>query len=200
MAAAAAVVFTILVRFYANSPADLALYADAQPIAADLLTRAGVEPTFVLCTMEQPCGRPVEGDVLVRVLQDPPDGSTHCGNAAGTGLAPSGLVTLYARCIANGSDHLHVRRPVVAGYSLVHELGHLLLRRRGHAMSGLMAASPNWQYAAAGGLQFAPAEAAAIRAVLEASAPEREQRLAEAAAGPGNRDRGVHATVPAVAR
>lgn len=182
MAASAAALLTMVVRLYANSPADLALIADARAVATDLLGRAGVDTTWIVCARGVPCDRPVEGDVIVRLLPDPPDGSRHCGSAAGTGLVPSGVVTLYTRCIESGSERLRVPRPIVVGYSLVHELGHLVLRRRGHAMSGMMAAEPNWRYAAAGGLQFTPNEVAAIHAALAASAPERERRLATAAA------------------
>lgn len=182
MSSIPAVLFTIVVRLYAHSDADLALIADAQPVATDLFARAGVMTTWVVCAAGAPCAPPVEGDVLVRLLENTPDGSRHCGSAAGTGLVPSGLVTLYARCIASGAERLHLPRTVVAGYSLAHEIGHLLLRGRGHAMSGLMAAEPDWRHASTGGLQFTPPEVQTIHLRLAHSAAERDRRLAIAAA------------------
>ncbi len=176
-----AVLFTIVLRFYANSPADLAIISTAQPVATDLLARAGITPTWIICKADEPCDAPVDGDVLVRLALNPPNGSRRCGNAAGTGLAPSGMVTLYTRCIESGAESLRVALPIVAGYSLVHEIGHLMLRRRGHAMSGLMAAEPDWRYAASRGLGFAPGEVARIHEMLSRSAAEREKRTLAAA-------------------
>jgi len=64
-----------------------------------------------------------------------------------------------------------VKREVLLGYSIAHEMGHLLLPPNSHSISGVMRASLNLDLAAARRLRFTREQGALIvRALEKASA------------------------------
>ena len=75
---------------------------------------------------------------------------------------------MYADCVRRGSEQLQVPESIVLAYTIVHEIGHLLLPE-GHSFTGVMRARPDrldWQRAARGALRFTDQEARRIRATL----------------------------------
>jgi hypothetical protein len=66
------------------------------------------------------------------------------------------FITVYADCVRDGADRLHVDEATILSVTFAHEIGHLLLPR-GHAFSGIMCGWPSaldWQRAERGGLLF----------------------------------------------
>jgi hypothetical protein len=77
-----------------------------------------------------------------------------------------GVVYLFFDQVIELAAAQRVAPPLVLGTAAAHEIGHVLLRGRGHATEGLMRApwkADDWQRAAAGLLLFSPRERDAIR-------------------------------------
>jgi hypothetical protein len=89
----------------------------------------------------------------------------------GVALAPGrdcrGTVYLFNDQVEEFSSSRRIRSALVMGTVIAHEIGHVLLQRKGHSPEGLMRAVLNggdWERAAMGILLFAPDDAAIIRA------------------------------------
>ena len=96
----------------------------------------------------------------------------------GVALAPGrecrGTVYLFNDQVAEFSSSRGIRSALAMGTVIAHEIGHVLLQRKGHAPEGLMRAVLNggdWERAAMGLLLFAPDDAAIIRANTASCAP-----------------------------
>jgi hypothetical protein len=89
----------------------------------------------------------------------------------GVALAPGrdcrGTVYLFNDQVEEFSSSRRIRSALAMGTVIAHEIGHVLLQRKGHSPEGLMRAVLNagdWERAAIGLLLFAPDDAAIIRA------------------------------------
>ena len=96
----------------------------------------------------------------------------------GVALAPGrdcrGTVYLFNDQVAEFSNSRGIRSALAMGTVIAHEIGHVLLQRKGHSPEGLMRAVLNrgdWERAAMGILWFAPDDAAIIRANTSSCRP-----------------------------
>jgi len=113
-------------------------------------------------------------EFVVRLQAARSDRASHaCGVSLRPGNGALGhFITIFSDCIEEGADRLLVDDAVVFAYTLVHEIGHLLLPA-GHAPAGIMRARPDaldWQRAAEGSLGFTPREVRLLRAAVRARA------------------------------
>jgi len=76
---------------------------------------------------------------------------------------------LYDRVAAFAHTY-HIKRQVLLGYTMAHELGHLLLPPNSHSNSGVMRASLDLERAAARRLRFTPGQGVLIVRRLESPA------------------------------
>jgi len=89
------------------------------------------------------------------------------GAAIGPGRDCKGTVYLFNDQVAEFSSSRRIQSALAMGTVIAHEIGHVLLQRKGHSPEGLMRAVLNggdWERAAMGILLFAPDDAAIIRA------------------------------------
>ena len=82
----------------------------------------------------------------------------------------SAATVLYDRVLCLGVK-FHIRRDVLLGYTMAHELGHLLLPAHSHSDSGVMRASLDLQRAAEKKLCFTSEQAQIILARLNGASP-----------------------------
>lgn len=139
-----------------------------QAIMESLFAEMGVRLRWIDCRhgaieIDPACDRrPRANEIVLRVQRTKPDRASHaCGASLRPDAEPGHFITLFLDCIRAGSDALKVAEPVLAAYTLAHEVGHLLLPSVGHAPSGLMRARPDrfdWERAKRGALRFRPAE------------------------------------------
>jgi hypothetical protein len=83
--------------------------------------------------------------------------------------ACAALAYVFHDEVLGASNVQNVKFSLVLGTVMAHEIGHGVLKDRGHAPEGLMRAPWNvndWQHAGLGLLLFTPAEAAAIHATM----------------------------------
>jgi hypothetical protein len=91
------------------------------------------------------------------------------GSAVVTTHACGGVAYLFLEQISELAAAQQVAPALVLGTAAAHEIGHVLLRGRGHAAEGLMRTpwkADDWQRAAAGLLLFSPSERDALRRTL----------------------------------
>lgn len=145
---------------------DIPWLAAAQTTAGGLFDDAGITIAWIFCspTADYPgCHRaPTANELVVRIRRQR---STQPSHTCGIALSPQDVVgsfiTLFHDCVARGSKDLRVKQSIVAGYSLAHEIAHLLLPVGAHAASGIMQRRMrpiDWQRAVSGGLRFLPEE------------------------------------------
>lgn len=91
--------------------------------------------------------------------------SSQASHTCGIALTPhegvGSHITLFYDCLVQGAKEFRTKESVVAGYSLAHEIAHLLLPVGAHASSGIMQRRMrpiDWQRASRGGLRFLPEE------------------------------------------
>jgi hypothetical protein len=96
----------------------------------------------------------------------------------GVALAPGGdcrgTVYLFNDQVVEFSNSRRIRSALAMGTVIAHEIGHVLLQRKGHSPEGLMRGVLNrgdWERAAMGILWFAPDDAAIIRANTSSCRP-----------------------------
>jgi len=96
----------------------------------------------------------------------------------GVAVAPGhdcrGTVYLFNDQVAKFASWRRLRSALAMGTVIAHEIGHVLLQRKGHSPEGLMRAVLNdgdWERAALGILLFAPDDAAIVRANTSSCRP-----------------------------
>jgi hypothetical protein len=113
---------------------------------------------------------PRGNEFVLRLQRRRVDPASHaCGVSLLPNRAEGYYITLYLDCIRAGSDDFNVGEPVLAAYTMAHEVGHLLLASAGHAFSGIMRARPDrfdWERARRGALRFQPSERRQIHEAL----------------------------------
>ena len=164
---------SIRVLIYGKVTVRAATFERAIDLADRAFSRAGIAPEWVDCgrsALPSCAATPAPGQFLLRIIPNRLDRSSHgCGVSLRPPGRPAGhLITIYADCIRKGSDELRIAEPVVLAYTIVHEIGHLLLPE-GHSFTGIMRARPDhfdWQRAARSALTFTDDEVRQIRARL----------------------------------
>lgn len=145
---------------------DIPWLAAARGIAARLFEDAGMRLAWIHCgesAADAACYRaPGQNELVVRIRRHRTDrASRTCGVAFRPGHVVGSYITLFLDCLIEGSNTFRIAEPIVAGYCLAHEIGHLLLPTVAHAPSGIMQARLSrfdWERAAGGGLRFRPPE------------------------------------------
>jgi hypothetical protein len=114
------------------------------------------------------CGGGASALEVHLVAHDPADGTV---SNVTMGFAESG--TSAATILYDRVDHFarryHIKREVLLGYGIAHELGHLLLPPNSHSPAGVMRSNLDLQLASAKRLRFTSEQAASILERLEAS-------------------------------
>lgn len=132
-----------------------AVLAEAMRVAGDAYGDIGVTIDW--------SGDRCDGDLLtVRLTSSPDAGIDTPGDTLGFAEPGTSLAVVMYDRIEKFARKYHVGRQLVLGYSMAHELGHLLLPRNSHSITGLMRASLNMDLAAARQLRFTPAQGMVI--------------------------------------
>ncbi len=169
---------SIRVRVYGRQTVAPATFASATAVADRVWASLEIVPDWIDCddgSSARICGTlPERGEFLVRIMKQQLDKASHgCGVSLRPQSGQGHLITVYADCVRKGSDDLQVPEGIVLAYTIVHEIGHLLLPE-GHSFSGIMRARPDrmdWQRAVRGTLRFTDREMLQIRATLSQSVP-----------------------------
>ena len=173
----------ITIWVYNMAQLDEATLTKAKASATDALSRAGLAVTWIDCSTNvdeerfQPCRNlPESGGFVLRVRPGTPTESFLSADAFGYALlSDKGGFGRYANVYAGGAERRAraeiEMRPVILGYLMAHEIGHLLLKSSAHASSGLMTA--HWglrelRGANQGALRFSNKEVERIRKNLNA--------------------------------
>lgn len=138
------------IRVYDSVGVPKAATRMALDVAAHALEPASVDVTWVTCsrTSGGRCGTPLaHGEIMVRLVRSaaPATGATDesLGTAlvdpvTGTGVLATVYVDRVERLAASGGTELGT----LLGRAIAHEIGHLLMGRTAHGISGLM--RPRW--------------------------------------------------------
>jgi hypothetical protein len=167
----------LIVRIFDNAGLPAATANAAQRVAADIFRSAGIEVAWVFCIppghLELPkppaCTQtPAPPTLMIRILRQPRTpgtadalGDAHVDRAAGEGT----LATIYLERITSVAHQAQIDVSTLAGWTMAHELGHLLLGTTAHSATGLMRAQ--WSTAilrhpAGNQWRFSPGEAALL--------------------------------------
>jgi hypothetical protein len=165
---------TVRVLDYADVP--LTTLRGAQREAGRILSRAGVKAVWPECFLvDTPATchqRPGTNELTVRILRrpkgkkvafDPLSGGVAIRIGENTG---SGFITLYYNRTEEIAEEFRMKRGLVLGHALAHEIGHLLLPSGAHSSWGIMQwklSEKEWQRAAKGSLIFTRKQAGQIR-------------------------------------
>jgi hypothetical protein len=167
----------IRIRLYGVSAASEAMVDAARGRAEAVLRKIGILPLWLDCSGRVPrpeCDQPPDQDEFVlRVVRTLGRRSTACGaSVRGLGTQRGQLITIFADCVRRGAHRVRTPEAVILAYTLVHEIGHLLLPH-GHSHDGIMRAGADrfdWLRASQGTLGFLPQQASQMRAALRAEA------------------------------
>jgi hypothetical protein len=177
----------VAIRIYNSFGVPAEDLVAARTEADSILRRAGLEPVWIHCPVIEArrisgarCDAELEpGELVVRIL-----GSSHLDTASsdrplGEALVHSqfhtgSFATVFADRVANTADRAGADSRGVLGRVIAHEIGHLLLGTRHHAVHGLMRG--NWtdkELRRPIGLEwhFSPSEARRMRARCASSRP-----------------------------
>lgn len=136
---------------------DQTILTDAKAVTADAYRRIGV----IIDWSDAGCIAGAPG-VYVDLTSDGAEGIDFSNVTLG--FAQSGTAdatVLYAR-VEIVARHYHIKRQILLGYTIAHELGHLLLPPHSHSDTGVMRACLNLELAAAKQLQFTPEQGVLI--------------------------------------
>ena len=137
--------------------------AKAEAIAADAYRDIGV-----LIEWREACG---DARLAVHlVTSDAADPEVVTKLALGYAQSGTQAATVLYDRVATFAHTYHVKRQVLLGYTMAHELGHLLLPPNSHSNSGVMRASLDLERAAARRLRFTPGEGVLMVRRLESAA------------------------------
>lgn len=169
----------IVVRVFLQTDVEPPVLARATILATAVLRHAGAEPEWLISSPRlgsDSDSRAIKAnDLIVRIVAiGAQTRSTTCGMAIGH------LVTIFANCVNVTSapfklDPASVDPATVYAFTIVHEIGHVLLPR-GHSIVGIMRAQPDWNRAAQNTLDFTSDEIVKIRRALAARLELNSQR------------------------
>ena len=181
---------TLRVYNYAQVPPKM--LAQAEEVVTGIFRYARVEAGWLDCPVddEQPqsaCDQqPGPTDLLVRIVPGyAPARAGRLPSVCGIALRPTEggggtHATLYYDCLMKAASSTPFSRGWMLGYTVAHEIGHLLLPQAGHSRRGIMRAKfsrKDWRYA--GTLVFTPEQSKQLRA--DVSARMRQQEAAQIA-------------------
>lgn len=159
----------LVIRVSLQTEVEEPVLARATTRATSVLRHAGAEPEWLISSTHlgrNPAAPPIDPrDVIVRIVANGAN-----TRASTCGMALGRLVTIFANCVNLTSaffeiDPAWVDPATVYAYTIVHEIGHVLLPR-GHAVIGIMRVQPDWKRAAQNALDFTPDEIVRIRHAL----------------------------------
>jgi hypothetical protein len=161
---------------YGLSPAER---HEALAVAAAAFAQAGVEATWVDCSLgaaAPACAQPMTaGELMLRIQRHPPDGLHVLGEAiVHRDPARNIVATVYAASAAERARRLGLPLARVVGRVSAHELGHLLLGSTRHSAEGLMRSTWILDRPQRANWDFAPDDAAAIARRLRQREPAAE--------------------------
>jgi hypothetical protein len=179
----------LLVRIYDNAGLSAADASAAERIAAEIFQSAGLGTAWVFCVppgqtilMDPPAcaDTPSPSTLLIRVVRRPPAqeaAGALAGASVDTAAVRGTLATLYLEPLTAFARRAKVDRGTLVGWTMAHELGHLLLGTAAHSREGLMRAQ--WSTAmlrhpARAAWQFSPEEAALLVERLADRDPRRQ--------------------------
>jgi hypothetical protein len=158
----------------------------AERLASQIFERAGVETQWTTQSVsdraallnafsaatDKGCAQPLDSAILrLEILPHAPPGFSPQALGYALPCAKSGVqATVYADRVETVSRASLAMFYRVLGHALAHEIGHVLLRSRGHDETGLMKgvwAKSDWQRAAVSTLPFTKAQARVMRQMLE---------------------------------
>jgi hypothetical protein len=165
---------TVRVLDYADVP--LTTLRGAQREAGRILGRASVKARWPECFLvDTPAAchqRPGTNEITVRILRRPKGKKIAFDHLSG-GVAirigedtGSGFITLYYNRTEEIAEEFRMKRALVLGHAMAHEIGHLLLPAGAHSSWGIMQwklSEKEWQRAAKGSLIFTREQAEQIR-------------------------------------
>ncbi|MGD0126093.1 MAG: hypothetical protein ABSF46_12080 [Terriglobia bacterium] len=180
---------SINVRVHNYAPLSNETLTQAEIEAAEILGKAGIEITWTNCdTTRKDLGGAAEciqlpgpTTLFVRIL--PCFGVIPGTDKQTMGFALGNLASVSIRRVSEEAAEFEVKPYEVLGPAIAHELGHLLLRRRGHSPSGIMRARwrrEDYERAPLGAFKFTAEQARSIRA--EVAMRVREQAAGEVVA------------------
>ena len=163
----------MILRLHSEADLHVPWLPAAQAITESIFEDTGIGMRWIDChgeAVDPQCNRaPRANEFVLRLQRRRVDPASHaCGVSLRSSRAEGHYITLYIDCIRAGSDAFNVGEPVLAAYTMAHEVGHLLLPV-GHASSGIMRARPNrfdWERAKRGALRFQPSERRQIHDAL----------------------------------
>ncbi len=134
-----------IVRVYDAASLNERVLTEAKQVAAGLLSDAGASVAWVNCTATSGrcSGGLRENELVLRLV---PEAANK--GALGYALVPPGnrlgrYATIYAEGVADLARGFKTRDADLLGYTIAHELGHLLLGRNSHSKRGIMRADWN---------------------------------------------------------
>jgi hypothetical protein len=170
----------VIVRSYNTSGLPLSMLDNAESTAGHLLREAGIDSSWRNCrTTDGPSSQARDlcnevlnaSEVIVRIVDAPPAitdvevlGYSHVDAYRRQGT----LATVFADRVRALAAALRVDDPTLLGRAITHEVGHLLLGTLEHSETGLMRGAWNTAGRRRSDWLFSAAEAARMRAGLEA--------------------------------
>jgi hypothetical protein len=170
----------VVVRSYNTSGLPLSMLDDAESTAGQLLREAGIDSSWRNCrTTDGPSSQAHDlctevlnaSEVIVRIVDVPPAitdvevlGYSHVDAYRRQGT----LATVFADRVRALAAALQVDDATLLGRAITHEVGHLLLGTLEHSETGLMRGAWNTAGRRRSDWVFSAAEAARMRAGLEA--------------------------------
>ncbi len=105
--------------------------------------------------------------VYVNLTSDSTDGIDFSNVTIGFAESGTSDATVLYDRVEIVARHYHVKRQILLGYTIAHELGHLLLPPHSHSVTGVMRACLNLELAAAKQLQFTREQGVLIVRTIE---------------------------------
>jgi hypothetical protein len=129
----------------------------AQQVAEEVYREIGIDIDW----MDAEC-HPGERMLLLRIASHGAADPTLSDRTLGFAEAGATSATVLYDRVNAYARHYRVKRAVLLGYVMAHELGHLLLPPNSHSIAGIMRATIDLERASARDLRFTPAQAAAV--------------------------------------
>ena len=170
---------TIMIYDYDGVPAETLLKAEQE--AGRVFGHSGVDITWRLCRVPRSsvpieCPKPGPMTLAVRLV---PRFQPAPGMAAGAmGYSTGYFATISVQFAQKLESKGMARLPELLGHVMAHEIGHQLLPREEHSVSGIMRAqwgSNEWKLMRQGHLNFAPQQSRFMRAELRRRSPSTVQ-------------------------
>jgi len=162
---ALAVVTHLAVAICGSEQVPPALLQNAETIAADVYRDIGVAIDWT-----EECGD-TEGALEVDLVGGDNIGSSYANVTLGFAAPGTSEATILYDRVGKFSKRYGLKREVLLGYAIAHEVGHLLLPPNSHSPSGVMRANLDLQRAAAKKLRFTREQGELILEKLEGFAP-----------------------------